>query len=202
MPKNRKVFETNQNCLEAFNSNSFRFVACINQNDPTCFTDHSILLTYLSEQLLLICNLSRRYEFEIDFSSDKNAGTNFISSLLQMPAIIQCSQFKITLYFTEEELQLPVEAISDWLNHKSNDRLQEDWYPNSTRDIYENIFAWNSKRNRNVRSFDKGSLYFYLIFVAVWNLIWFFKTVSYRVRFILISFLLLKCVCGLLFQLF
>ena len=102
-------------------SNSIRFVANINQNDPTCFSDHSILLSYLSEQLLQICNSSRRYEFLIYFHSDKNAGTNVISSLLKMPPISRCSNLEITLYGIEEALQLPIETISDWLNRKKHD---------------------------------------------------------------------------------
>ena len=99
-------------------SNSIRFDADINQNDKACFSDHSVLLRYLSEQFLQICNLSRRYEFIIYFLSDKNAGTNVISSLLQMPAISRCSHFEITLYRIVEAQQLPVETISDWLNRR------------------------------------------------------------------------------------
>ena len=102
-------------------SNSIQFVARINQNDQSCFSDHSVLLSYLSEQLLQICNSSRRYEFKIAFYSDKNSGTNFISSLLQMPAISRCSNFEISLYHIEEAQQLPVENISDWLNRRKID---------------------------------------------------------------------------------
>ena len=104
-------------------SNTIRFVGEINQNDPTCFTDHSVLLSYLDEQVLQLCNSSRGYEFQIHFhsDSDKDAGTNFISSLLQMPAISRCSNLEITLFFIEEAQQLPVETISDWLNRKKHE---------------------------------------------------------------------------------
>ena len=104
-------------------SNSIRFDADINRNDKACFSDHSILLSYLDKQLLQICNSSRRYEFKIHFYSDENAGTNVISSLLQLPAISRCSNVDITLYLTEEATQLPVEAISDWLNRVKTDSL-------------------------------------------------------------------------------
>ena len=107
--------------INTAHSNSIRFVGDINQANQACFRDHSILLTYLREQLLQICNSSRRYEFEIHFRSDKNAGTNFISSLLQMPAIIRCSNLEITLNHIEEAQQLPVETISDWLNRRKTD---------------------------------------------------------------------------------
>ena len=101
-------------------SNSIRFVACISQNYPSCFSGHSVLLRYLSEQLLQICNSSRRYEFEIYFCSDKDASSNFISSLLKMPPISRCSYFEITLYHIEEAQKLPVKTISDWLNRKKH----------------------------------------------------------------------------------
>ena len=103
------------------NSNLIHFVGDIDQDDPTCFGDHSVLLSYLDEQLLQLCNSSRGYEFVIYFHSDKNAGTNFISSLLQMPPISRCSNFGISLCCIEEKMQLPVEAISNWLNRKKHD---------------------------------------------------------------------------------
>ena len=102
-------------------SNSIRFDADINQDGQSSFSDHSILLAYLSKQFLQICDTSRRYEFIIYFHSDKNASTNFISSLLQIPAISQCSNFEITLHRIEEAQKLPVENISDWLNRKKTD---------------------------------------------------------------------------------
>ena len=102
-------------------SNSIHFAGDIDRDDPTCFSDHSILLSYLSEQLLKICDTSRRYEFKIYFRSDKNSATNFISSLLEMPPIIRCSNFEISLHRIEEAQQLPLETISDWLNRRKTD---------------------------------------------------------------------------------
>ena len=92
-------------------SKSIRFVGDIDQDDKSSFSDHSVLLGYLSEQLLQICDSSRRYEFQINFYSDKNSCTNVISSLLQMPPISRCSNFDIMLFFTEEAQKLPVEAL-------------------------------------------------------------------------------------------
>ena len=117
--KIEKYLQPIKNALK--DSNSIRFFADINQDDQSSFSDHSIFLSYLDEQLLKICNSSRRYEFEITFRSDKNAGTNFISSLLQMPAIIRCSNLEITLNHIEEAQQLPVETISDWLNRRKTE---------------------------------------------------------------------------------
>ena len=118
-------------------SNSIRFVACINQDDQSSFNDHSILLNYFSEKLLQICDSSRRYEFEIHFRSDKEAGTNVISSLLQMPPISRCSNLEITLFFIEEKMQLPLETISDWLNERKTDGriLREIFMKLSMREI-------------------------------------------------------------------
>ena len=116
-------------------SNSIRFVARINQDDQSSFNDHSVLLNYFSEKLLQICDTSRRYEFEIHLRSDNNSGANVISSLLQMPPIIRCSNLEITLFFIEEALQLPVETISDWLNRMIDGRKTEIFMELSMREI-------------------------------------------------------------------
>ena len=120
-------------------SNSIRFFADINQYDA-CFSDHSILLAYLSEQLLQICDSSRRYEFTICFYSDKNAGPNFLSSLLQMPAISRCSHFEISLYLIEEAQKLPVESISDWLNRRKTDgRIPQEIFMKIHMNEFQNV---------------------------------------------------------------
>ena len=100
-------------------TNSIRFVAEINQDNQASFSDHTNLLSYLNEQMKKTFKLCRRYEFVIYyFYSNKNAGANVISSLLQMPPISQCSNFGITLMHFKEErsLELPIKTISDWLN--------------------------------------------------------------------------------------
>ena len=96
-------------------TNSIRFSVNINQDDQASFSDHTYLLRYLSEQLQHTLNLSH-YEFEIYFWSNRNAGANVISSLLQMPPIRQCSNFEISLWHIEEALELPIKTVSDWLN--------------------------------------------------------------------------------------
>ena len=145
-------------------SNSIQFVGDIDQDDPTCFSDHSILLGYLSEQLLKICDTSRRYEFKIYFRSDKNSGTNLISSLLQMPPISLCSHFEIALCLIEEAQQLPVETISDWLNRKKHDgRIPQE--------IFMKIYL-HEIQNATEMCDHLSKVRF--IFIAVWNLIWFF----------------------------
>ena len=121
-------------------SNSIQFLAGINQDDQAFFGDHSLLLYYLSEQLLQTCNSSRHYEFRIYFHSDKNSCTNFISSLLQMPAIIRCSHFEITLRCIEEAMQLPVEAISDWLNRRKTDgRIPQEIFMTIRMNEFRNV---------------------------------------------------------------
>ena len=100
---------------------SIKFFADIKKDDQACFSDHSILLGYLSDQLLQICDSSRRYEFTIIFYSDMNAGPNVISSLLQMLPISRCSRFEISLSCNEEAKQLPIETISDWLNRRKTE---------------------------------------------------------------------------------
>ena len=123
-------------------SNSIRFVATINQDDQSSFSDHSVLLGYLSEQLLQLCNSSRGYEFLIHFYSDKNAGANIISSLLQMPPISRCSNFKITIYLINgsQAQKLPIETISDWLNRrKTYGRIPQELFMKIHMNEFQNV---------------------------------------------------------------
>ena len=122
-------------------TNLFRFTAriCLRFTAPFCFSgpnykdlffkdfeDHFAVLEHLRNKLLPICNSSRHYEFEIVFStissSDPNAATNLIESLLKLPQIVVCSDVKIDVRDCRSVATLlPVEAIAKWLNQKSND---------------------------------------------------------------------------------
>ena len=104
-------------------SNSFMFGGRIKQYEPSCFSDHSVLVAYLSDRLLPLCNSFRRYEFDIWFQSDRESATNVISSILQLTQNMRCSNLNISLYCLEMPTLLPVEAISNWLNRKMEDAL-------------------------------------------------------------------------------
>lgn len=92
----------------------------IRQNDPENFENHSQLLDYLRNKLLPICASSRGYEFVIwFFNSDKDdngTGTaDIISSVLQFPQIVSCSNVELNPCQLKSTA-LPVEAISNWLH--------------------------------------------------------------------------------------
>ena len=91
--------------------------AHIRHNDRSAFIDHSQLLECIRNRLLPICDSSRGFKFRICFFSDKNSVTDTIASLLQMPEILRCPNVEITIpvRHPREKKQLPVEAISNWL---------------------------------------------------------------------------------------
>ena len=100
--------------LALYDSNVVEFIATISGRDRRYFSDHSKLLDFIRNRFLPICNLSRRYEFEIWFYSDANSDTNVIASILEMDEIKHCSNVKIGIIYGEQ-MQLPVEEISNWL---------------------------------------------------------------------------------------
>ena len=97
------------------------FAACIDQDDHNDFSDQSQLLEYLHNRLLPILNPSSDYKFYINFCADENSVTNLIESLLQMAEIKSCSNIKIRIGMCcEEQKQLPVEEISNWLERSTD----------------------------------------------------------------------------------
>ena len=104
----------------ALKDSTIRFLGKINQGDRECFSDHSMLLEHLRVRLLPICDSSRRYEFSIDFLTDKEAATNVFSAILQMPQIRRCANLEIRLCLLQQPMQFPVEEISNWLNRQVN----------------------------------------------------------------------------------
>lgn len=102
--------------------NSKISLSCIvDQDDPTRFNDHSVLLDYLRNGLLPICDSSRQYEFSIHFKSDKNSAKEVIASILQFPQIIRCSNVGILLWrMSDNQIQLPIDVIAQWLNQHAD----------------------------------------------------------------------------------
>ena len=93
-------------------------------SDRFCdFTDNSMLLTHIEKELLPIANACRSYKFKIGFFSylSASAAANTIASILQFGPIAGCSNvsfdLKLANYFATS---LPVDAISNWLNHSRN----------------------------------------------------------------------------------
>ena len=98
------------------------FGADIDQEDQSEFNDHSALIAYLRDEFLPICDSSRRYKFFINFETDKNSGSEVISSILKMPQVVQCSNVDICLQLINDPIELSVGEIAQWLNQK-NDRI-------------------------------------------------------------------------------
>lgn len=116
------LFDAHLSALKSVlkDSKLIEFCAFISQ-DPDDFNNQLSLLDYIQNRLLAFCDSSRGYEFEIS-DSDANAITNVIESILLMPPIRRCSVLKIRIHRGEEN-QLPMEAISDWLE-ESVDEMQ------------------------------------------------------------------------------
>ena len=100
-------------------SNEIFFSGAINQNSRYEFSNHLTLIKYLRDELLPICDSSRRYKLQIGFDSDKNEGTKVISSVLEMPQIVGCSNVEIGIFRIDSPVQMPIEKIEEWLNQKT-----------------------------------------------------------------------------------
>ena len=88
------------------------------------FTNDSMLLAHLEEELLPICNACRSYKFEIHFLSDYSSATNVIAKILQFGPIDGCSKILFDLYSTQcfqiEMIEMPVISIAHWLYRGPN----------------------------------------------------------------------------------
>ena len=99
-------------------SNKISFVASIDKDNSSHFSDHSSVVIYLRYGLLPICCSSRRYTFIINLESDEYSGTDLLESIFQIFQVQRCSNVSILLDLTTK---LPVEDISNWLIPKTDD---------------------------------------------------------------------------------
>lgn len=97
------------------------FFGVVNQKVANVFEDHIQLVAHLRDDIFPICNLSRRYKFNINFYSDENAAKT-ITSILEFvrgPNV----EIKLCLFFIPTNpIKLPVDSIAKWL-HQKNDRI-------------------------------------------------------------------------------
>lgn len=90
------------------------------------FSDHLHLLDYIRNQFLPICHLPHGYKFHLCFFTARNSATNAIESLLEMREIKSCSNVEIIIpidsnsWMPREKIQLPVKAISKWLEESTD----------------------------------------------------------------------------------
>ena len=118
-------------CLKSIvalsNSKEIYFVCFVDEKNPTQFKDHLSLVNYLQNAFLTICNSSNRYVFDCYSRSDKDGDTiNVIASILRMPQIVRCLDVSIKIWYFYDSsypTQLPIEAINQWINQESKDRI-------------------------------------------------------------------------------
>ena len=101
-------------------SNLIQFVCQINEVDPSQFQSHPTVQAHI-RSIVSICDSSRGYSFVFrPFTFDDHIAS--IASYLGMPAISRSSfvSFSFTYSSVYTLKQLPVEAISNWLNRERN----------------------------------------------------------------------------------
>ena len=119
------LFEIN---VALSDSNKIHFVGFVNEKGPAQFKDQIALVNYLQNAFLTICNSSNRYVFDFNFFSGENEDVtiNVIASILRMPQIVRCLDVSIKIWYFYDSsypTQLPIEAINQWINQESKDRI-------------------------------------------------------------------------------
>ena len=97
----------------ALNGAKLEFDGRIDRTDLSDFSDHSTLLSHLSNDLFPISNGCRAYEFRMLFMSEESA-SNVISSILEMGPVSDCANVKFVILGKGQRTALPVEAITNW----------------------------------------------------------------------------------------
>ena len=91
----------------------------VDHNRETVFSEYAQLLHFISNILLFLCHSSHSYKFNIidlnELTGINIQSTNLLASLIELAPINQCLYFHIGLY-SEGKNQIPVRAISRWLN--------------------------------------------------------------------------------------
>ena len=114
--------------LNNLNQIHFIFPISKSKKNLSSFSDHLQILNYLQKELLPVCGTPRSYKFELYFNYDfprntngvDTCGANLIAQILQMRPIDRCSNVEIMLCgMYAPAMQLPIEAISDWLHQES-----------------------------------------------------------------------------------
>ena len=114
-----QLFESQLPSIKPTLDDSILTIYCgVYETKPSRFRNNAELIDFLRNRLLTICDNSHGYDFYILLKSDMRAA-EYISSILQMPQIDQCSYVTIFLYFdSDQQIRLPVETISKWINRK------------------------------------------------------------------------------------
>ena len=113
------------NAFNAFKTSKLIVDAVIDQNDPSHFPNHKEMLDYIANQVFptSIFHSSQSCKFVVTFFTDSENAKDFVSSLLQLPAISRKPNILIKLRLYELDPQqlrtfpMPTEGIAKWLHH-------------------------------------------------------------------------------------
>ena len=99
----------------ALNGAKLEFDGLINRYDLSDFSDHSILLAHLGNDLFSICNGFSACEFHVSFVSEaEESAPIVISSILEMGSVSDCCNVKFVILGIDQQTALPVDAITNW----------------------------------------------------------------------------------------
>ena len=101
------------------NGAKLEFDGRIDRNDLCDFSDHQMLLAYIANDLLPICNAFRAYEFHLSFMSEQSAPI-VISSILWMAPVRDCANVKLVILGIDDPTPLPLESITNWFFHNED----------------------------------------------------------------------------------
>lgn len=77
-------------------------------------------LNFIRDHMLQIFDSCRRYTVNFLFKSSEDVRMRIITSILQMPRIISCSNVSIDFQSPNDKTKLPIDDISSWL-HRTSD---------------------------------------------------------------------------------
>ena len=100
----------------ALDDTNLCFHGQVDENNSSCFADHSDFLNYFRNRILPMFHKVRGYLISIILHSDNGVGKFVLSSLLQMQEIDRSSEVKI--YIRNTVQKLPVAEISLWLHRR------------------------------------------------------------------------------------
>ena len=156
------------NTYDAFKTSKMVVGATVDRTCRESFPNHTTILDYISMQLIPtpIFDSFQSCKFAVTFLTDSESATDFVASLLQLPAIVRKSKILIKLRVLEINHQqrmhmfrrlitIPIDAIANWLYRtaegtQSERALSIDLSPDrieNTREIFNHLKEVNFYAN-------------------------------------------------------
>ena len=143
----------------ALNGAKLEFDGRIDRTDLSDFSDHSTLLSHLSNDLFPISNGCRAYEFRMIFMSEESA-SNVISSILEMGPARNCANIKFVLLEKHKRKPLPMESIINWFSHSISEERKRKIREKKSLEIRMNGISNGPEIQTRLKETNYG---FYLI---------------------------------------